>query len=49
MLRRRLRPIDHIAVVRGNAKLEDPAFHRAAREGNFLLRGFNHLLIFQKA
>jgi adenine-specific DNA-methyltransferase len=49
MLRRRLQPIDHIAVVRGNAKLEEPSFHEAAIEGNFYLRGYNHLLIFRKA
>jgi len=34
--------------VRGNRKLERPAFHRAAAEGNFFLRGFNHLLIFKQ-
>jgi hypothetical protein len=44
----RFKPIDHVAVVRGNRTLERPAFHRAAAEGNFFLRGFNHLLIFKK-
>ena len=48
LLERRFRPIDHICVVRGNRKLEKPAFHKAAAEGNFFLRGFNHLLIFKK-
>ena len=48
MLERRFRAIDHIAVVRGNRKLEAPRFHRAAAEGNFFLRGFNHLLVFKK-
>jgi len=48
MLARDLRPIDHVAVVRGNRKLEKPAFHRAAAEGNFFLRGFTHLLLFKK-
>lgn len=48
MLRRRFRPIDHVAVTRGNRKLEKPNFHRAAAEGNFFLRGFNHLLLFKK-
>ncbi len=48
LLRRRFRPVDHIAVVRGNRTLEKPNFHRAAAEGNFFLRGFNHLLIFKK-
>ena len=48
MLERRFRAIDHVAVVRGNRKLEKPRFHRAAEEDNFFLRGFNHLLIFKK-
>ena len=48
LLEKRFRPIDHVAVVRGNRKLEKPAFHRAAAEGNFFLRGFSHLLIFKK-
>lgn len=48
LLEKRFKPIDQIAVVRGNRKLEKPAFHRAAEEGNFFLRGFNHLLIFKK-
>ena len=48
LLRQRFRPVDHIAVVRGNRTLEKPNFHRAAAEGNFFLRGFNHLLIFKK-
>jgi DNA modification methylase len=48
LLEKRFKAIDHVAVVRGNRKLEKPAFHRAAAEGNFFLRGFNHLLIFKK-
>jgi len=48
LLERRFRPIDHVAVVRGNRKLEKPGFHRAAADGNFFLRGFNHLLLFKK-
>ena len=48
LLERRFRPVDHIAVVRGNRKLEQPNFHKAAAEENFFLRGFNHLLIFKK-
>ncbi len=47
-LSERFRPIDQISVVRGNRKLEKPAFHKAAAEGNFFLRGFTHLLIFKK-
>ncbi|QDV08712.1 putative methyltransferase [Planctomycetes bacterium Poly30] len=47
-LRQRFRIVDHIAVVRGNRKLEKPAFHTAAAEGNFYLRGFQHLIIAKK-
>ncbi len=48
MLSGRFRPVDHVSVVRGNRKLEKPAFHKAAAEGNFFLRGFQHLMIFKK-
>lgn len=48
LLRKRFVPTDHVAVVRGNRTLEKPNFHRAAAEGNYFLRGFNHLLIFKK-
>jgi DNA modification methylase len=48
LLERRFKPVDHVAVVRGNRKLEKPRFHRVAEEDNFFLRGFNHLLIFKK-
>ena len=48
MLERRFRAVDHVAVVRGNRRLEKPSFHRAAAEGNFFLRGFHHLLLFKK-
>jgi len=48
LLERRFRPVDHVAVVRGNRTLEKPGWHRAAAEGNYFLRGFNHLLIFKK-
>lgn len=47
-LARRFLPVDHVAVARGNRKLERPNFHRAAADGNYFLRGFNHLLIFKK-
>ncbi len=47
-LERQFRAVDHVAVVRGNRKLEKPNFHRSALEGNYFLRGFNHLLIFKK-
>lgn len=48
LMERGLRMVDHVAVTRGNRKLEKPAFHRAAAEGNFFLRGYLHLLIFKK-
>ncbi len=48
LLRARFRPVDHVAVVRGNRKLEKPRFHKVAAEENFYLRGFNHLLLFKK-
>ncbi len=48
LLKPRFRPVDHVAVVRGNRTLEKPNYHRAAVEGNYFLRGFNHLLIFKK-
>ena len=48
LLAERFRPVDHIAVVRGNRKLEKPRFHKVAAEENFFLRGFNHLLVFKK-
>ncbi|MGD9690942.1 MAG: DNA methyltransferase [Phycisphaerales bacterium] len=47
-LRARFRPIDIIAVVRHNAKLEKPHWHKAAVEGNYFLRGFNYLFIMKK-
>ncbi|MFT7486724.1 MAG: adenine-specific DNA-methyltransferase [Candidatus Paceibacteria bacterium] len=45
---KRFKAVDHISIVRGNRKLEAPNFHKAAAEGNFYLRGFNHLMIFKK-
>jgi len=48
LLCQRFRPIDHIAVVRGNRKLERGRYHKVAAEENFFLRGFNHLLLFKK-
>ena len=47
-LAERVLPVDHISIVRGNRKLESPRFHKAAAEGNFFLRGYNHLLLFKK-
>lgn len=48
MLRRKFRPVDIIAVARGNAKLGRGNWHKAAEEGNFFLRGFNYLFIMKK-
>lgn len=48
MLSQRFRAVDHISVVRGNRKLEKPNFSSAALDGNFFMRGFQHLLIFKK-
>ena len=42
------RPIDHVCVVRHNRNLERGNRRRAAVDGNFFLRGFNHLLIGKK-
>jgi len=41
-------PVDIICVVRQNAKLERANWHRAARDENFFLRGFNYLFIMRK-
>lgn len=40
--------IDWIAVIRQNANLNKPNFHKAAQQQGFLLRGFNHLLLLRK-
>lgn len=48
ILRRRFRPVDIIAVVRGNAKLARGNWHKSAEEGNYFLRGFNYLFIMKK-
>ncbi|MFT5049447.1 MAG: adenine-specific DNA-methyltransferase [Chlamydiales bacterium] len=48
MLSKRFRAVDHIAVVRGNRKLEKPNYSSAALDGNFFMRGYQHLLIFKK-
>lgn len=41
-------PVDIIAVTRHNAKLKRSHWHKAAREQNFFLRGFNYLFIMKK-
>jgi adenine-specific DNA-methyltransferase len=43
-----LRPLDHVAVVRHNRTLEQGNYRKAADEGGFFLRGFNHLMLFRK-
>lgn len=41
-------PIEHIAVVRHGKTLETGAGSRQAAKDRFLLRGFSHLLVFEK-
>ena len=48
LLQRRFEAVDHVAVVRHNKSLKQRQWHIAAQEGNYFLRGFNHLLIFRK-
>lgn len=48
LLEQRFRPVDHVAVVRNNASLKRRHWHTSAVEGNYFLRGFNHLMIFYK-
>lgn len=48
ILRKHFKPIDIIAVVRHNAKLQKGNWNKAAREQNYFLRGFNYLLIMKK-
>jgi adenine-specific DNA-methyltransferase len=48
ILRRHFKPVDIIAVVRHNQKLQRGNWHKAAEEGNFFLRGFNYLFIMKK-
>ncbi len=40
--------VDHVAVVRHGKALDDPRLRGRAESQGFLLRGFSHLLIFQK-
>ena len=48
IMRERFEPLDIVAVVRHNAKLEKGNWRRAAEEQNFFLRGFNYLFIMRK-
>lgn len=47
-LRKHFVPVDIIAVVRRNQKLERGNWKAAAEEGNFFLRGFNYLMVMYK-
>jgi len=47
-LQERFKPVDIISVVRHNAKLTRGNWHKAAREGNYFLRGFNYCFIMKK-
>jgi len=48
LLRGRFKPVDIVSVVRHNAKLTRGNWHKAAREGNYFLRGFNYCFIMKK-
>ncbi|MCB9838806.1 MAG: DNA methylase [Phycisphaeraceae bacterium] len=48
IMRESFKPIDIIAVVRGNQKLERGNWRRSAVEENFFLRGFNYCFIMKK-
>lgn len=48
LLRRRLEPVDIIAVTRHNKTLEMGNYRRAAEDENFFLRGFNYLFVMKK-
>ena len=48
IMRERFEPVDIVAVVRKNQKLERGNWRKAAEEGNFFLRGFNYLFIMKK-
>lgn len=48
LMRRHFVPIDIVAVVRHNRKLQRGNWHKAAEEENFFLRGFNYLFIMKK-
>jgi len=48
LLRRRFEPVDIVAVVRQNRKLDRGNWRKSAEEGNYFLRGFHYVLIFKK-
>jgi adenine-specific DNA-methyltransferase len=41
-------PVDHVAVIRRGKALDDPRLRARAEDENFLLRGFSHLVIFER-
>ncbi len=47
-MERGLMPVDHIAVVRHGKAMDDPRLRAKADAQHFLLRGFSHLVVFQK-
>lgn len=48
LIQERFLPLDVVAVVRHNKNLKEPRWHRGARRGGFLLRGFSYLFIARK-
>lgn len=48
MLCEKFEPVDVVAVVRHNAKLDKGNFRRTAEEGGFMMRGFNYLIVVRK-
>ncbi len=48
LLAQRFRLIEHVCVVRHNRTLKQSNRMNAAVDGNFYLRGFNHLLVVKK-
>jgi adenine-specific DNA-methyltransferase len=48
MAKKHFVPLDVVAVVRHNRTLEMGNYRKAADEGNFMLRGFNYLLLLRK-
>jgi SAM-dependent methyltransferase len=48
ILRKWFIPVDIVAVIRHNRTLEMGNYRKAAEDGNYFLRGFNHLFIMRK-
>lgn len=49
IMREKFEPVDIVAVVRHNAKLDKGNWRKAADEGGFMMRGFNYLFIMKKS